>query len=135
MKKFKELKKLFKFTKSLSDNLVKLNIIFVLVFLNIWDYALNRQILNAMMLGIFTFSPIGFLWFIGNFRSIALLTLISVFEFTVLLVLIAQSFELSGLAVGAKSVFWLPFLLMAGINTFSGLKIYSVQRVKHLRSV
>lgn len=110
------------------ENLPKINLLFIFVFLNIWDFVISREILNAMVLGIVMFSPAAFLWYVGTFRAIALLTLISIFEFTVMLVFILQGFELGGLDTTIKSIFWLPYLLMAGVNGFWGLAIYSEYR-------
>lgn len=104
-------------------NLPKINLLFIFVFLNIWDFIISREILNAMVLGIVMFAPAAFLWYVGTLRAIALLTLVSIFEFTVMLVFILQGFELGG--VDLKSVFWLPYLAMAAVNGFWGLKIYS----------
>lgn len=109
-------------------DLVKINILFVLVFLNIWDFVVSRQFLNAMTLGVVMFGPATFLWYIETLRSVALLTLVSLFEFVVMLVFILEGFELGGLDSTIKSVFWLPYLLMAVINGFWGLKIYSQWR-------
>jgi len=46
----------------------------------------------------------------------------------VMLVFVAEGFELGGVATTLKSIFWLPYLLMAGANGFWGLKIYSEHR-------
>lgn len=132
MKKF--FKWLFTFSGKFEKNLAKINLIFIFFFLNIWDYVTSRDILNAMVLGFMMFGPATVLWVIANIRAITLLTLISVFEFTLILVFVLEGFELGGAAITWKSVFWLPYLLMAGINGFWGLKIYSENREKKIRA-
>jgi len=109
----------------LNEKLTRINLVFIFVFLNIWDFAINHVFFNGMMIGAIMFGPAAFLWFLGKFRAIVLLTLLSIFEFTVMLVFVLEGFELGGAQITLKSVFWLPFLLMAGINGFLGLKIYS----------
>ena len=91
---------------------------------------MSREILNAMVLGILMFGPAVLLWIIGTIRAAALVTLISLFEFVVIAVLIVEGFELGGAATTLKSVYWLPYLLAAGANGFWGLKIYSEHREK-----
>jgi len=86
-----------------------------------------------MILGILMFGPAVFLWFIGTFRAIALITLIYIFEFMVMLVFVLQGFELGGAANTLKSLYWTPFLIMAGVNTYWGLKIYSEHREKKIK--
>lgn len=112
--------------------LVNINIIFIFLFLNVWDYVISREFFNAMALGIIMFGPAILFWFIGNIRAIALLTLISIFEFTVMAVFVLEGFELGGIAL--KSVFWVPFLLMAFVNGFWGLKVYSEYKEKVIGS-
>ena len=109
-------------------NLFKLNLIFVFIFLNIWDFLVNRDFFNGMILGILMFSPVIFLWLIGTVRAAALITLISTLEFLVLAVFLFQGMELSGFKSFLETSFWLPFLIVAGINGFCGLKIYSEYR-------
>lgn len=111
-------------------NLALLNIVFILVFLNLWDFLLSREILNAMMIGVLMFGPVAVLWFIGRLRSEVLITLISIFEFVMMLVFVLQGFSLSGLDLSTKTIFWIPFLVVAGINSFWGLKFYSQYREK-----
>lgn len=108
-----------------AKNLYKINLLFIFIFLNIWDFLISRDILNGMILGFFMFAPAAFLWYLGTIRAIALLTLLSIFEFTVMLVFLLQGFELGGLETTLKSVFWLPYLLMAGVNGYRGLAFYS----------
>ncbi|MEK9147153.1 MAG: hypothetical protein AAB639_03065 [Patescibacteria group bacterium] len=115
------------------ENLPKVNLLFIFIFLNIWDFVVSREILNAMVLGIIMFSPAAFLWYIGTLRAIVLLTMISIFEFTVILVFILQGFELGGLDTTIKSIFWLPYLAMAGVNGFLGLKIYSEVKERKIK--
>ena len=112
----------------MSKNLFKINLIFVFIFLNIWDYAVNRDFFNGMVLGIFMFAPAIFLWLIGTVRAAALITLISTLEFLVLAVFLFQGLELSGFKSFLETSFWLPYLVVAGINGFFGLKIYSEYR-------
>lgn len=112
----------------MSKILLKLNLAFVFIFLNIWDYAVNRDFFNGMILGMLMFSPAIFLWFIGTIRAAALITLISTLEFLVLAVFLFQGLELSGFRGFLESSFWLPYLIVAGINGFLGLKIYSEYR-------
>ena len=124
------LKSLLKFSNRMDKNLVKVNLVFIFIFLNIWDFAVSRGFLNGMILGIVMFAPAAFLWFVGTFRAIALVTLISIFEFMMILVFVLQGFELGGASSTLKSVYWIPFLAMAGVNMYWGLKIYSENRDK-----
>ena len=119
----KRLKSVFVWSKKREKNYVKINLIFIFIFLNIWDFAVNRVFFNGMVLGILMFGPAAFLWLIGTFRAIALIILISFFEFMVMLIFIAEGFELGGFDL--KSLFWLPYLVTSGLNSFWGLKIYS----------
>jgi len=114
----------------LEKNLVRINLLFIVIFLNIWDFLISREFFNGMVLGILMFGPPTFLWIVGTARAAALTTLISIFEFAVLAVFVLEGFELGGAATTLKSVFWLPYLLMAAINGFWGLKIYSEYREK-----
>lgn len=111
-------------------NLFYLNLLFIFAFLNIWDYLISRDILNAMITGIFMFGPSMVLWFIAKIKGEILITLISIFEFVVMLVFVLEGFTLTGTAYAVKSIFWVPFLVMAGINSFYGLKYYSEYREK-----
>ena len=112
----------------MSKNLFKLNLAFVFIFLNIWDFAVNRDFFNGMIFGILMFSPAIFLWLVGTVRAAALITLISTLEFLVLAVFLFQGLELSGFKSFLETSFWLPYLIVAGINGFCGLKIYSEYR-------
>ncbi len=125
-----KIKKFLKLTKNREANYVKINLIFIFVFLNIWDFAVNRSFFNGMILGILMFGPAAFLWLIGTVRAAALVTLLSILEFLMIAVFLAEGFELGGLASTLKSIFWLPYLLMAAFNGFWGLKIYSEYREK-----
>lgn len=115
--------------------LAKINLLFIFVFLNIWDFVINRAFFNGMIIGILMFSPSVFFWYIGNLRAVVLLTLISIFEFTVILVFVLEGFELGGAQTSLKSIFWVPYLVMSGVNGFLGLKIYSEAREKNLRKI
>ena len=129
MKRFKVI---IKFANSTEKRLTQINLIFIFVFLVIWDYANNGQFLNAMSIGVVMFGPMTVLWFLGSLRAIALLVLVSIFQFVVMLVFIAEGFELAGLDSTIKSIFWIPYLVMAGVNGFWGLKIYSGIREKKI---
>lgn len=119
------LSEIFELKGTLPKRLTKVNLLFIFVFLNVWDFAVNRTFFNGMAIGIIMFGPSVFFWFIGNLRAIVLLTLISIFEFMVMLVFVLEGFELGGTATTLKSIFWVPYLIMAGANGFIGLKIYS----------
>lgn len=122
-----------KFSPKFEKNLVKINILFVLLFLNIWDFLISRELFNAMIIGIVMFAPQAVLWHIGKFRMVILATLISIIQFMVMAVLVFEGLELSGGRVTAKSIFWLPYLAMAGANGFWGLKIYSEKKEKKIQ--
>ncbi len=111
--------------KNLIRDKTKFNLFFILVFLNLWDFVINRDFFNGMALGLVMFGPTTFLWFIGTVRAAAVVTLISLFESTVLGV-----FIIDGMSAGLKSIFWLPYLAAAGLNLAWGLKIYSDYRKK-----
>jgi len=132
LKRLKKLKLSLKVAKNTERRLVQFNLVFVFVFLVIWDYANNKQFLNAMSLGLVLFGPTLFLWFLGSFRAISLVVLISIFEFMFLLVFIAEGFELAGFESTLKSIFWIPYLVVAGINGFWALKLYSNIKEKKL---
>ena len=115
-------------------NLVKINLLFIFVFLNLWDFAISREFFNGMVLGFVMFGPAAFLWLVGTMRATVLVTLISIFEFAMISIFVLEGFELGGTATTLKSVFWIPYLLMAGVNGFWGLKIYSENREKVIRN-
>lgn len=125
------IKVIFKFANSAEKRLTQVNLLFIFVFLVVWDFLNNKQFLNAMTIGAMLFGPSAFLWFAGTFRAIALIVLVSIFEFMVMLVFIAEGFELAGFDSTLKSIFWTPYLVMAGINSFWGLKIYSKMKEKN----
>lgn len=106
------------------------NLLFVFIFLNVWDLAINKILFNGMALGAIMFLPVAFLWYVDRFRATVLVTLISIFEFMVMFVFVWEGFELSGVGYSTKSLFWVPFLLAAGINGFLGLNIYSKVKKK-----
>ena len=115
-------------------NYAKVNLLFVFLFLNIWDFAVNRAFFNGMILGIIMFAPAVFLWFVSTVRATAFVTLISIVEFVIIAIFLAEGFELGGISVTQKRIFWLPYLVAAGVNGFWGLKIYSNYREKKLGS-
>lgn len=117
-----------------SKNLLKVNLVFIFVFLNLWDFVITRSVLSGMLIGIFMFGLVSILWFLGKFRAIVLITLISIFEFMVMGTFVLEGFQLSGASYSLKSVYWLPFLVMSGINAFWGLKIYSAMKDKKIRT-
>jgi len=125
---------IFKFSKEVKINYVKVNLLFIFVFLNIWDFVVNRVFFNGMVLGVLMFGPTAFLWLIGTLRAIALIILVSIFEFMVMLIFIAEGFELGGVGSTLKSIFWLPYLILAGLNSFWGLKIYSRSEANRVNS-
>lgn len=112
------------FSESAKFNL-NFNLVFIFLFLNVWDYALNRTFLNGMFLGLVMFVPAVVLWFLNRFKGVVLLTIISIFEFMGMLVFVWEGFELSGIGYSSKSIYWIPFMLVAGLNAFWGLSIYS----------
>lgn len=103
---------------------VKINFLFILIFLNIWDFLLTGAFFNAMVMGLVLFGPVAALWFWGVFRAVVVLTLVSILEFTLMAIFLVEGLELGGLASTLKSLFWLPYLVMAGLNGFWGLSIY-----------
>lgn len=114
-------------------NLVKINLVFIFIFLNVWDFVVNRSFFNGMTLGILMFGPPTFLWFFGTVRAAALVTLVSIFEFIMLVVFVLEGFELGGASITVKSIFWLPYLLLAAFNGLFGLKIYTQYRQQKIR--
>ena len=110
---------------------MQVNLLFVLVFLNIWDYVISKELFNAMILGIIIFGIPMILWFWGSFRAVMLDTLVSILESVILVVFVMQSFELAGFSTGvSKSLFWFPYLLLAIFNALWGLRIYSRNKEK-----
>src|SRR3989344_8122325 len=128
------IKQFLKLTKDRERSYVKINLLFIFIFLNIWDFAVNRSFFNGMILGVFMFAPAVFLWFVSTVRATAFVTLISIVEFVTIAIFLAEGFELGGLSVTSKTVFWFPYLVAAGVNCFWGLMIYSSYREKKLGS-
>lgn len=116
-----------------SKKLFKINLFFVFVFLNVWDFIISREILNAMALGLIMFFPAILLWFVGSLRAVVLLTIIALFEFIVMTIFILQGLQLGGIDTTIKSIFWLPYLVMVALNGFWGLKIYSEVKEKKIK--
>lgn len=104
--------------------LSRINLLFIFGFLNVWDFVVNHTFFNAMAIGTFMFAPAIILWFANGFRAIALLTLISLFEFSAMALFVVEGFQLGGAEITLKSLFWVPYLLMAGVNMIWGLKAY-----------
>ncbi len=102
-----------------------LNLLFVFIFLNVWDLLISHKIFNAMAMGMFIFAPSLILWIFGKTWSVALVTLVSLIQFIILGVLILQGMQISGTDITLKTVFFAPFLLMAGVNMILGLSIYT----------
>lgn len=116
------------FGKSRS-NIVKFNLIFVFIFLNIWDFVISREFLNAMVLGIVMFGPVTVLWFVNSFKVSMLATLYSIFLTTVLSVFFIEGYQ-GGAGWFLKISFWSPYLVVAFVNAFWGLRIYSKHKIK-----
>ncbi len=109
---------------------LKANLVFIFVFLNLWDFAINRIIFNGMITGIFMFGLITFLWLFTSIRAASLITLISILEFGVMLVFVGEGLVLGGTTFSLKSAFFLPFLVWSGVNTYWGLKKYYLFKEK-----
>lgn len=110
------------------SKIVVVNLLFVFVFLNIWEFALSREFINGMVLGVLIFGPITFLWFIKSLKSAMLATLLSIFEVTILSVFVVEGFEFGGALATLKSLYWAPYLLMAFVNVIVGLRIYNAYK-------
>lgn len=128
---FGQIKSFFRLSGKAEKRFLKVNLFFVFIFLNIWDLVISRELLNAMILGIVMFLPAIFLWFVGTLRAVVLLTLISIFEFTIMFIFIMQGLALGGFDTTIKSIFWIPYMGMAAANGFGGLKIYSERKPRH----
>lgn len=124
------LSKLFKKTKI---DIVRFNLIFVFIFLNIWDIIISRQLFNAMVLGVVMLAPVTILWTIKSFKASMLATLYAIFLSAVLSVFFVEGFE-PGTGWFIKISFWLPYLAVSAINAFWGLRIYSKYKSKLKRS-
>mgnify|MGYP001583822142 CR=1 FL=1 len=107
---------------------LQVNLLFILILSNIWDFALNRSFFNGMVIGFLMFGPTSFFWLVGNIRAVSLLTLLSIFEFMVMVVFVAEGFELGGVETTRKALFWVPYLVLAGVNCYWGLSIYSTRK-------
>lgn len=107
------------------QKILKTNLLFVFVFLNIWEFIISRELFNGMILGILMFGPVAFLWFMNTLRASMLATFLSIFEVTVLAVFVIEGFEFGGAAATVKSIYWVPYLGMAVVNMIVGLKIYA----------
>lgn len=110
------------------SKIVVVNLLFVFVFLNIWEFALSREFINGMVLGVLIFGPITLLWFIKSLKSVMLATLLSIFEATILAVFVVEAFEFGGAFATLKSLYWLPYLFMAFINVVFGLGVYNAYK-------
>ena len=111
------------------------NLIFVLIFLNVWDFVAARQVINGMLVGILLFGPVMFLWFVSTIRAIVALTLLSLIEFVILLIFVVESLQFGIVGLNLRSLFWVPYLLMAGLNGFWGLSIYSESRERRIKDL
>ena len=109
-------------------NFLRINLIFIFIFLNIWDYVAAREYLNGMVIGVFLFGPTAFLWFVSTFRAIIILTLLSLLEFVILAIFVVEGLHFGIVGLNLRSLFWVPYLLMATLNGFWGLSIYSEYR-------
>ena len=52
--------KVIKFIKiygRFEKNLAKINLFFIFIFLNLWDYLISREFFNGMILGLVMFGP------------------------------------------------------------------------------
>ncbi len=127
----KKVKAFFRLSGKIQKRLLKLNLIFVFIFLNIWDFVTSGEVLNAMVLGLIMFFPAILLWLVGSMRAVVLLTLISLFELMVLLIFILEGLQLGGIDTTIKSIFWIPYLVMSAVNGFVGLNYYSERREKN----
>lgn len=114
--------KFLKFKKP--KDIFVVNLLFVFVFLNVWDLVISHKIFNSMAIGVFLFSVPAFLWLVSKIWSVALLTLISFVQFVIIAVLLLQGIEVSGFGITSKTVFFTPFLLMNALNMIWGLKFY-----------
>lgn len=109
--------------------IVKFNLLFVLVFLNIWDFIISREFFNASILGIIMFAPATILWFIDSFKAAMLATLFSLFLAAILAVFFVEGYY-GGAGWLVKLSFWLPYLAVAVVNAIWGLRIYGKHKRK-----
>ena len=113
--------------------ILKINLLFIFVFSNIWEFVLTGELFNGMILSFFLFGPSVFLWYVKSVRAAMLVTLISIFEVTLLVVFISQGFALVGLVASVKLISWLPYLIMAGFNAIVGLRVYARHKVGKIK--
>ncbi len=125
--------KFSKFVKRSNLDIVRFNLVFVFIFLNIWDVIISRQLFNAMVLGIVMMAPTTILWTVKSFKASMLATLYSIFLSSVLTVFFVEGYE-AGTGWFIKISFWLPYLAVSMINAFWGLRIYSKYKAKLKRS-
>ena len=118
--------KYFKF-KATKD-IFAANLLFIFVFLNLWDLAISHRIFNAMAIGVFIFSGPAVLWLIGKLWAIAIVTLVSFMEVLIIAVMLLQGIQISGADITLKTIFFAPFLVMACINMVLGLRFYTKGR-------
>ncbi len=104
--------------------ILKTNLVFILVFLVIWELLLSGELFNGMIFGLMLFGPVAFLWYLDKIRASMIATLVSVFEVTILAVFLVESIQFGGAAATVKSIYWIPYFAMAVINTIVGLRIY-----------
>lgn len=123
----------FKFLSK--GKILKTNLIFIFIFLNVWEFILSRELFNGMIFGLLMFGPVAFLWFMKTLRASMLATFVSIFEVTILSVFVIEGFEFGGALAAVKSVYWLPYLAMATVNMVVGLKIYADFKEKRTKKV
>lgn len=107
---------------------LRINLAFIFIFLNIWDFVAAHQVIYGMVAGIVLFGPTAFLWFISTIRTIVAVTLLSLIEFFILLILVVEGLHFGIVGVNLRSLYWLPYLVMCALNGFWGLSIYSDYR-------
>lgn len=115
------------------QKILRTNLLFIFIFLNIWEFILAREIFNGMILGIVIFGPVAFLWFMKTLRAAMLATAVSIFEAVILAVFVIEGFEFGGAAATLKSLFWVPYLAMAAVNMMVGLMIYGDFKAKKVK--
>lgn len=117
------------------QKILKTNLLFVFVFLNIWEFIISRELFNGMIFGFLMFGPVAFLWFMKTLRASMLATFLSIFEVTILSVFVIEGFEFGGALAAVKSIYWLPYLAMATVNMVVGLKIYADFKERRTKKV
>ena len=121
-----------KFFGKKAQSILKFNLVFIFIFLNVWDFLISRQLFNAMVLGIIMFAPLTFLWAVKSFKVSMLATFYAILLSSTLAVFFIEGYE-AGSGWILKISFWLPYLLVAIVNAFWGLKIYSKHKAKLAR--